>query len=455
MPLITPNQLLEMLIAEVYKFDFQSYQQLLIRKAEITEKIRKKGKVRSLPQLQTKLIELRDTILPKQIATISYYTERIPRIKRIIEILNASRFRARTVKRTIFGFRVVNEDYGKILKLLQVLVEAENAGILSALKSQKQALQQLDYKKYLKHVDEEIAISNMLFKRISSFGISISQGIRDKGINPKISIPMKMSLLIALAILAISLSACSSSNDKRAEVRTIPESYLTTLKDCTYILQIDYKGDYSQLKDLSQVIRDYYDNDLKYEMEIEKQFEMETGLSLYGEYTVDDLTLARDFLLRTYGLQIGPMLYDPKLTILPPKAEIVGVSMQSNCPTKEVVMGLSKYGIIVTNSSRYDKMVFYTILAHEIAHEIHNKVNEKHPEFNKKWAMIKGGYALEYGMSDQFEDVATVVHTAIISFFQGMNLGQIKPIDGNYEAFHQKLRLLKEYGFFPEALKVP
>lgn len=144
----------------------------------------------------------------------------------------------------------------------------------------------------------------------------------------------------------------------------------------------------------------------------------------------------------------------PQLTILPPEAKILDVSEQPGCGVRNYG-GLGRPGINLTSSSSSEQFYYQLSFAHELAHQIHFKVKNTHPEFDEKWAMIKGGYAQEYGMTDQMEDIATVVDVAIKAFIEGQDLRQIKPIDGNYEAFHKKLRLLKEYGFFPEALKVP
>jgi len=149
------------------------------------------------------------------------------------------------------------------------------------------------------------------------------------------------------------------------------------------------------------------------------------------------------------------MLRIPSLLVFPPRVMIYGISKQTGCENK-IFGGTSREGITIINSSEFSTpSQFHATFAHEIAHEIHSKVNEKHPKFNEKWAKTKGGYAREYGMANQNEDIATVAEIAIIYFINGVDLRQIKPIDDNYEAFHQKLRLLKEYGFFPKALMVP
>ena len=106
--MITVNRLLGMLLAEVNSFNFGSYQQLLLRKAQITREIKKKRTTQAVIE------ELHGIVLPKQIETVSYYTERLPRIERIIEILRIGKGRiVKPAPAELGKIKSVVEKFGK------------------------------------------------------------------------------------------------------------------------------------------------------------------------------------------------------------------------------------------------------------------------------------------------------------------------------------------------------
>src|SRR3989338_2297546 len=94
--LVTINKLIELLLQEVWSFDAVKYRHIVQRKLEISKSIKKDA---TLPLIS----ELHNTILPGQISMVSYYAERLPRIKRIISILERGKGRVSDKNKRVYG----------------------------------------------------------------------------------------------------------------------------------------------------------------------------------------------------------------------------------------------------------------------------------------------------------------------------------------------------------------
>jgi len=180
-------------------------------------------------------------------------------------------------------------------------------------------------------------------------------------------------------------------------------------------------------------------------------------INLLGDYTKQDLELVKIFYERTYGFNIREHSNTYSIYIIHPEMSLKYMGATEHKCASQKFKGLSIDGrdIILTSSSNYtDPIYFFSTLAHEYAHQMHAYLSGKYPEFNKEWDSIQGGYARRYGTNNRNEDVATVVQAAVVAFLEGKDVMTIKPWDGNVEAFHAKLRLLKEYKFLPPGLVV-
>ena len=135
--LITVNKLIEMLLQEVETFDFNKYQGILLSKTRITEDIRKKrASISDINNLATEII-------PAQRRIMLYYTERIPRIEKIINILNKSKpkFSKPSILRRTFSLfsrkksitsNLHKDEYIHILELLKNILIATGNEVLTA-----------------------------------------------------------------------------------------------------------------------------------------------------------------------------------------------------------------------------------------------------------------------------------------------------------------------------------
>ena len=472
--LITINQLLKMLIDEAYKFDFLGYQKLLSEKAKITQEIKRKRFVLTLLRRNNAIpaaFELQTKILPSQIKVISYYTERLSRIERILNIMRKGEGRIS---------KDYSNEYQSLINLLQVLVDAGRSDIIGILELQQGALNEQNYRFYLSLIKKEMNILKKIAKSASKFEIGIEEKVRKQRIPFKrLSIRMKTVLLTKLVVLIVILPMfLSISGSESNPNRGTFAPWLYSVENCVYALKIgriyipDKSGKFGIRgeKDLMGAVAHYLANDLEYELSIEKDFEAETGLKVFGEYSWEDLISTKKFLQNTWGLNnIAEYLKVPAITFFPEDAAIYGESTENRCSRISVGYGGFSHwsaGIVVLNSSTLSNIEFissankpirYTlerVLAHEITHSHHQKISERSKNFYKEWNTIKGGYAREYGTKSQFEDVATVTEEAVLSFLDGRDPGTIVPFDGNREAFRAKLKLLKKYGFFPPALMV-
>ena len=160
--LITVNKLIEMLLQEVTSTNFTTYQRVIIGKAQITEDIIKK---RATPSQITELSNL----IEQQKRIISYYIERIPRIERLINILERGKKRISKERKN---------EYDQLLRLLRDVVKLERKKIISTLEKQQIALQEGKPRKYLSLYRKEQQILHQLLKPIRKLDIELNDKIQ-------------------------------------------------------------------------------------------------------------------------------------------------------------------------------------------------------------------------------------------------------------------------------------
>tara|TARA_Y100000310_G_C20428057_1_gene690036 strand:- start:98 stop:859 length:762 start_codon:yes stop_codon:yes gene_type:complete len=249
-------------------------------------------------------------------------------------------------------------------------------------------------------------------------------------------------------------------------VKGLAENYFyTPLAVCPYEIGVKFEGA-KTIEEMHTVLNRYWENDLKYEIVAEQNFEALTRAQIRGDYTVQDLELTKEFFEKTYGRHdVGN--YAESIIFLPEGAKLQRINAQeTKCASMTaggiagIGIGKSKYPIglhpnmMLSSSHNMSKSRFFSLIAHEFAHIIHFKVESEYPQFNEQWDKIKGGYARKYGTNNRYEDVATVVEAAVSGYIKGWPLRMIKPRDRNLGAFQAKLRLLKQYNFLPPALEV-
>jgi len=452
--LITINKLIEMLLQEVEAFDFNKYQDILLMKARTTEAIRKKRASFS------DINNLANEIIPAQRRIISYYADRIPRIERIINILNKNthRFSKPSILRRSFSLfsrkksiisNLHKDEYIYILELLKILVRLGHKNIPSLLEEQEAFLRIHDTKNYLKLFNKERKIGFKFFKPLSKLGVDV-----DWKVHKKLSIPVKRKLIVLAVITLLYVGVFGAVLHSK-----FTSKGFVALEECAYQIGATLDKD-ATAQDVYSIIVKFAQEDLKYESSIETEFEEKTGIGVRGEYTVRDLQLTKTFIERTYGLDRATLLA-VTITYLPPDVKLKYIdAKEKKCAILSFNGLMPTTGPILVSSENVSDMNYWGIIAHEFAHNIHRlhstdfNLGGPPSKFDNEWNKIQGGYARRYGTNNILEDVATVVEAAVVAFLEGKDVMKIKPYDGNYEAFHAKLRLLKSYDFLPPALEV-
>jgi hypothetical protein len=230
------------------------------------------------------------------------------------------------------------------------------------------------------------------------------------------------------------------------------------LAECQYELGVKFEGAKNS-EQVLEVVKRYWDDDLKHQLAAEEEFEVAARTRVFGEYSIQDLELTKELFQKTYGLnnlqqhaKIDAIIYLPK------NAELRYINPTEKACASKTFAGVANVGGInsmtLTSSQNMSKKGYFSVVAHEYAHVIHRETLFRYPNFNKEWKSIQGGYARIYGTNNTWEDVATIVEAAVDAYLHDRNIYSIRPMDGNNVAFQAKLRLLKQYNFLPEAVEV-
>jgi len=394
--LITINKLIDMLLQEIEAFDSVKYSQILLEKGRINIDIEKN---RATPYLINKLS---NELLPEQIRFVSYYSDRLPRLQRIVNILSKSKRRISKAQQ---------REYDALMDLLNILIIIAKKNLKSVLEDQKEALDKQKLRKYLKHVNKEHKIGYEFVKPLSRLGkrirkpLGVEQSVRS--INSKRLIVVEA--LVTLIVLSIVGVGTYKGVSSYYAVDFNPAK-LVSLEECRRQIGTNVKFNNStKIEDINRVIRRYVHDDLEKETAMETELESLTGVQLLGDYTSQDLQLTKTFLEKTYGFDISRSV--KSITFLPPKARLFKLDViGGKCFSQEIggeTSGFSRDIVLISSSNR-GPIVFQSTLSHELAHRFHNSIYSQ-MDFDKKWNSIKGGYASKYGRTNNFEDVATVV----------------------------------------------
>jgi hypothetical protein len=431
--LITVNKLIEMLLQEVTSTNFTTYQRVIIGKAQITEDIIKK---RATPSQITELSNL----IEQQKRIISYYIERIPRIERIINILERGKKRISKERKN---------EYDQLLRLLRDVVKLERKKIISTLEKQQIALQEGKPRKYLSLYRKEQQILHQLLKPIRKLDIELNDKIQLRKRPILTSKVVLVQMVVLYFYITLLVPAIPQMINKYSHV---------PLAECQYELGVKFEGAKNS-EQVLEVVKRYWDDDLKHQLAAEEEFEVAARTRVFGEYSIQDLELTKELFQKTYGLnnlqqhaKIDAIIYLPK------NAELRYINPTEKACASKTFAGVANVGGInsmtLTSSQNMSKKGYFSVVAHEYAHVIHRETLFRYPNFNKEWERIQGGYARIYGTNNTWEDVATIVEAAVDAYLHDRNVYSIRPMDGNNVAFQAKLRLLKQYNFLPPALEV-
>ncbi len=431
--LITVNKLIEMLLQEVTSTNFTTYQRVIIGKAQITEDIIKK---RATPSQITELSNL----IEQQKRIISYYIERIPRIERIINILERGKKRISKERKN---------EYDQLLRLLRDVVKLERKKIISTLEKQQIALQEGKPRKYLSLYRKEQQILHQLLKPIRKLDIELDDKIQLRKRPILTSKVVLVQMVVLYFYITLLVPAIPQMINKYSHV---------PLAECQYELGVKFEGAKNS-EQVLEVVKRYWDDDLKHQLAAEEEFEVAARTRVFGEYSIQDLELTKELFQKTYGLnnlqqhaKIDAIIYLPK------NAELRYINPTEKACASKTFAGVANVGGInsmtLTSSQNMSKKGYFSVVAHEYAHVIHRETLFRYPNFNKEWERIQGGYARIYGTNNTWEDVATIVEAAVDAYLHDRNVYSIRPMDGNNVAFQAKLRLLKQYNFLPEAVEV-
>ena len=430
--LITVNKLIEMLLQEVTSINFTTYQRVIIGKTKITGDIIKERAALS------KITEL-SNLIEEQKKIILYYIGRIPRIERIINILKRG-------KKQISKER--KKEYDQLLRLLRDVVKLEQKKLLSTLEKQQIALQEGKRRKYLSNYRKEQQILYQLLKPIKKLDIELDNRIQLK----KRPILTSKIVLIQMAFLYFYISIIVPSVPQiAAKYSHVP------LEECRYQIGVKFEGS-KNTEQVLEVVKRYWDDDLKYQLAAEEEFEAATKTRVFGEYSIQDLELTKELFQRTYGLNKVRQRGLVSIIYLPKNAKLEYINPTEKVCASQKFAGIANVGgsasMTLTSSQNMSKRSYFVVVAHEYAHVIHRETLFRYHNFNEEWNKIQGGYARIYGTNNTWEDVATVVEAAVYAYLCGKSVDTIMPIDGNSEAFHAKLRLLKQHNFLPPGLEV-
>ena len=431
--LITVNKLIEMLLQEVTSTNFTTYQRVIIGKAQITEDIIKK---RATPSQITELSNL----IEQQKRIISYYIERIPRIERIINILERGKKRISKERKN---------EYDQLLRLLRDVVKLERKKIISTLEKQQIALQEGKPRKYLSLYRKEQQILHQLLKPIRKLDIELNDKIQLRKRPILTSKVVLVQMVVLYFYITLLVPAIPQMINKYSHV---------PLAECQYELGVKFEGAKNS-EQVLEVVKRYWDDDLKHQLAAEEEFEVAARTRVFGEYSIQDLELTKELFQKTYGLnnlqqhaKIDAIIYLPK------NAELRYINPTEKACASKTFAGVANVGGInsmtLTSSQNMSKKGYFSVVAHEYAHVIHRETLFRYPNFNKEWKSIQGGYARISGTNNTWEDVATIVEAAVDAYLHDRNVYSIRPMDGNNVAFQAKLRLLKQYNFLPEAVEV-
>ena len=431
--LITVNKLIEMLLQEVTSTNFTTYQRVIIGKAQITEDIIKK---RATPSQITELSNL----IEQQKRIISYYIERIPRIERIINILERGKKRISKERKN---------EYDQLLRLLRDVVKLERKKIISTLEKQQIALQEGKPRKYLSLYRKEQQILHQLLKPIRKLDIELNDKIQLRKRPILTSKVVLVQMVVLYFYITLLVPAIPQMINKYSQV---------PLAECQYELGVKFEGAKNS-EQVLEVVKRHWDDDLKHQLAAEEEFEVAARTRVFGEYSIQDLELTKELFQKTYGLnnlqqhaKIDAIIYLPK------NAELRYINPTEKACASKTFAGVANVGGInsmtLTSSQNMSKKGYFSVVAHEYAHVIHRETLFRYPNFNKEWERIQGGYARIYGTNNTWEDVATIVEAAVDAYLHDRNVYSIRPMDGNNVAFQAKLRLLKQYNFLPPALEV-
>lgn len=422
-----------MLLQEVTSTNFTTYQRVIIGKAQITEDIIKK---RATPSQITELSNL----IEQQKRIISYYIERIPRIERIINILERGKKRISKERKN---------EYDQLLRLLRDVVKLERKKIISTLEKQQIALQEGKPRKYLSLYRKEQQILHQLLKPIRKLDIELNDKIQLRKRPILTSKVVLVQMVVLYFYITLLVPAIPQMINKYSHV---------PLAECQYELGVKFEGAKNS-EQVLEVVKRYWDDDLKHQLAAEEEFEVAARTRVFGEYSIQDLELTKELFQKTYGLnnlqqhaKIDAIIYLPK------NAELRYINPTEKACASKTFAGVANVGGInsmtLTSSQNMSKKGYFSVVAHEYAHVIHRETLFRYPNFNKEWERIQGGYARIYGTNNTWEDVATIVEAAVDAYLHDRNVYSIRPMDGNNVAFQAKLRLLKQYNFLPPALEV-
>tara|TARA_B100001971_G_C18210666_1_gene550449 strand:+ start:230 stop:1552 length:1323 start_codon:yes stop_codon:yes gene_type:complete len=435
--LITVHRFLEKLVEEVDKIDIKEINSLIHQQQQADRFIAKMPTFFNKDYFSDPVVKnLENHVLPRKIELISIYSQRLQKIKRVIKIL----------KKIDKGYdaRAVREN-NKLLELLEFAERfLKDNKLPRLLIKQLEALKKHKREAFLKIATKEYLMLRPLAKSLAKLDTRI-----DLETFNKLSIRGRVGVILNNLIAGFLLTGLFILNAGFAngQILTAMGGY-KACQEYPTVARIRY-----DVFSTSELIKHYQKNDWKYELQIEGEFEMLTNVEVAGEYTKKDLILLKSILERTYGLKALRKYEIYNITIVPREVIMthLGARPYSACAGFKLAGSASRTGeFLIRSTSFLGTSQFTKTFLHEFSHHIHFNVQKHHPDFDKKWNEIKGGYAREYGMNNIYEDVATVAEVASFARIEGKSLQSIRAVDGNQQALQQKINLLFEYGFFPD-----
>lgn len=415
--LITPNKLVEMLILEVSKVDFSDFKQLQKRTFQLNKHIKNK-------EIKDSEIEELEQIVRVQVEFLKEFEGKLPKIKRISEILE--KIEEKKIKRG-------NRHFFNCLKEVIKLTPALLMEYIELLEIQLNALKKKDFGIYSKASIKMLDVLKTAVRKYRKIGVELIYFIDE---NTYVGTTYRRTMLLVIVFFILPFLVPIAHGEK---------FYNQSYSECERILNVESDGD---ILSIGEAAKMYLAKDVEEELSYEIAFEEKYGVQLVGDYVPEDVVLLEKY-LNAFG-NFHSFTKMNTIVFLEDVGVIKSVTEGKNCFDGHI-LGFSQshenriWIVSVKNMGKEDHAKLFF---HELAHQIHNDLGHK-KEFDKEWMMVHGGYARAYGTVNEREDVATVYEEVMFAHINGKSSNSIGPYDRYLDSFRVKVEILKEFGLLP------
>src|SRR3989344_8600177 len=373
--LLTINGLMRKLLDDIRTVDFSAYQRLIAEKHAAAEAIRQ-GKI-----FDPSIAKLNEHILPQQKAFLSLYVGSVPRIERIISVME---------KREAKVFPNSSHEYAQVLAVLRefsrIAKPAEgffhhrHQSIFSLIEEQQHQLDRNNPTAFLQAFKSEMELVKSLLGIFQRLPIAEQY---DKFC--RLGFRAKRIFTIANCLFVLFMGVVSTIVYKGMN----PDYQSWNIKEISYAVNAPYPH---RLIFARGVINSYREHDFEKETKVETDFEQRYGVEIYGDYHFQELATFDLIMEASYGKNIFREFGINRIIFVPTQVNTNG---QSEDQPVAGFFNQHKSGgndIFVESDPTGISLEALRYLLHELTHALCYRIEMKHSKFLNEWNVIRGGY---------------------------------------------------------------